>query len=180
MKQRSTTPVSKGITTKGIIFGVIALALVLVPIQYSKDASADDYDAQINAIQNEIDQYQSQAQSLSKKADTLKNKLAVLGKQKSIIQSEIRSSEAKRKKLENEITQTEEKIQNNRDALGVTIADMYLDEGISPLEMLASSDNIGDYVDKQKFRAEIRDNLTGTIDEIEQLKKKLEDKKVGV
>ena len=180
MKQRSTTPVSKGLTTKRIVFGVIALALVLAPTQFTTKASADTYDNQIRAIQREIDEYQSNAQALSKEADTLSNQLSILSNQKSIIQSEINVLEAKRNKLNNDITETEKKIGNNRDALGETIADMYLDDGISPLEMLASSNNIGDYVDKQEFRAEIRDNLTGTIDEIVQLQKKLQGQKVAV
>src|SRR5690606_873907 len=131
-------------------------------------------------IQKQIDQYQAQARQLSEKADTLKNKLAVLAKQKAIIQSQIEASEAKRKKLEQQIVETKEKIANNRDALGETIADMYLSDKISPLEMLASSNSIGDYVDKQEYRAEIRDNLTGTIDEIKQLQAELEEQKIAV
>lgn len=180
MKHRSTTPVSKGLAAKGIVVAVAVLALVVAPMQFSTTVSADKYDEQIRAIQKQIDQYQSQARSLSKKADTLSNKLAVLAKEKAIIQSQIDSSEAKRKKLEQEIVETEQKIQNNRDALGETIADMYLSDSISPLEMLASSDNIGDYVDKQEYRSEIRDNLSGTIEKIKQLKQELEDQKVSV
>lgn len=180
MKQRSTTPVSKGLATKGIVVAVTILALVVAPMQFSTNVSADKYDEQIRAIQKQIDQYQSEARKLSKKADTLSNKVAVLTKQKAIIQSQIDESEAKRKKLEQEIVETEEKIQNNRDALGETIADMYLDDTISPLEMLASSDSIGDYVDKQEYRAEIRDNLSGTIEQIKQLKKELEQQKIAV
>lgn len=180
MKQRSTTPVSKALAAKGIIVAVSVLALVVAPMQFSTSVSADQYDEQLRAIQKQIDQYQSEARKLADKADTLNNKIAMLAKQKSIIQSQIDASEAKRKKLEQQIVETEQKIADNRDALGETIADMYLDDTISPLEMLASSDSIGDYVDKQEYRAEIRDNLTGTIDQIKQLKEKLEEQKVAV
>lgn len=180
MKQRSTTPVSKGLAAKGIIAAVTILALAVAPMQFTTTVSADQYDEQIRAIQKQIDQYQAQARQLSEKADTLQNKLAVLAKQKSIIQSQIDASEAERKKLEQQIVETEQKIADNRDALGETIADMYLSDTISPLEMLASSESIGDYVDKQEYRSEIRDNLTGTIDEIKQLKIKLEEQKVAV
>lgn len=57
---------------------------------------------------------------------------------------------------------------------------MYVDDKITPLEMLASSKNIGDYLDKQEYRSSVRDELTKTIAEIKVLKKDLEVKKADV
>jgi surface antigen len=59
------------------------------------------------------------------------------------------------------------------------MADMYVDDEISPLEMLASSSNIADYIDKQAQRSSVQDSLTSTIDEIKRLKAELEDQKVA-
>lgn len=180
MKHRSTTPVSKGLAAKSVFVAVAALALVVSPMQLSTEVSADKYDAQIRALERQIDRYQAEADRLAERADTLKNKIAILAQEKAVIQAQIDASEAKRKKLERDIIETEQKIENNRDALGKTLAQMYRDDSISPLEMLASSSNIGDYVDKQVYRTQIRDNLYSTIDEIKILKKKLEDQKVAV
>ena len=77
-------------------------------------------------------------------------------------------------KLQNQITTTKGKISNNKDALGIIIADMYVDNNVSPLEMLASSNNIADYVDKSSYQSSISDELQSTISTIKDLKKALE------
>jgi surface antigen len=46
--------------------------------------------------------------------------------------------------------------------------------------MLASSKNIGDYVDQQQYRSSIQDNLSDKIKEINSLKKQLETQKTDV
>ncbi len=51
---------------------------------------------------------------------------------------------------------------------------MYVDDTITPLELLASSNNIGDYVDKQTYREAIQSNITATIKDIDALQKKLQ------
>jgi len=45
-----------------------------------------------------------------------------------------------------QIADTEKKIKDNQDALGETIANLYVDGKISPLEMIASSKNVSDYL----------------------------------
>ena len=101
-------------------------------------------------------------------------------RQKAIIQGQIDLSQAKYNKLQEEIAQTEQQIQTNQDALGQTLANMYIDSTISPLEMLASSKNIGDYIDKQTFRSSIQTQLTDTISHIKDLKASLEQQQTDV
>jgi hypothetical protein len=137
-------------------------------------AYADKYDDQINALQSEIDQYESQAGQLRTKIGSLQDEIAGIDKQKNIIQRQIDLSQAKYNKLQEQIKQTEKAINDNRIALGDTIADLYVDNAISPLEMLASSKNIGDYVDKQTYRSSVQQKLTQTIGKIKDLKADLE------
>lgn len=180
MKQRSTTPVSKGLATRSsLVAGAVMMALT-IPLSFGQRVLADRFDDQINALQQEINGYQAQAAALGAQADTLQNELANLAAQKATIQGQIDLSQAKYDKLVNDIAETEKKIAENKEALGQIIADMYVDGTISPLEMLASSNNIGDYVDQQQYRTSIQDNLSKTIDEINALKKQLEAQKKDV
>ena len=180
MKQRSTTPVSKGLATRsGLVAGAVMMALT-VPLTLGQRVLADRFDDQINALQNEINGYQQQAAALGAQADTLQNELASLAAQKATIQGQIDLSQAKYDKLVNDIKETEKKIADNKEALGQIIADMYVDGSISPLEMLASSNNIGDYVDQQEYRSSIQNSLSDTIDKINALKKQLEQQKKDV
>ena len=46
--------------------------------------------------------------------------------------------------------------------------------------MIASSKNISDYIDKQEYRNSVKDDLKNTIDEINALKKSLDEQKKSV
>ena len=180
MKHLSTTLVSKGLATKSIIVATAVLAAIAIPVQMSQTVFADKYDDQIAAIQRQINSYQGESSRLAQKSDTLERKVAILQNQQNSIQAQLDKSEARYNQLVKDIAANEKKIAENREGLGETLADIYVDDSISPLEMLASSDNIGDYVDKQEYRSSIRDNLTQTIENIKQLKKKLEKQKAEV
>lgn len=147
---------------------------------YQQPASADKYTEKIRALESIISQYQNQAAELNQRANTLQNELDGLTAQKAVIQEQVNLSQAKYDQLIQQIEDTKKKISDNKDALGKILAYMSVDNDISPLEMLASSNNIGDYVDQQSYRSSIQDNLTNTIDQINKLKKQLEDQKVAV
>lgn len=150
------------------------------PVQVSHVAKADEYDERIQAIQNEIDQYQTKAGELQGQADSLQKEVSAITTQKNVIQGQINLKQAEHDKLVANIKTNEQKIVDNQDALGDTIANIYVDDKISPLEMLASSHNISDYVDKQEYRSVVRDQLSTTITQIRLLKQKLESQKKDV
>ncbi len=183
MKQRSATPVSKGLATKSLLVAMAVVSvLTLGPTQLFQAPSvyADEFDDKIAAIQREIDGYTKESGKLAEQANTLKNQLRILGNQKATIQAQIDQSQAKLDKLRHDITQNENKIAKNQDVLGDTLANMYIDDKISPLEMLASSKSIGDYIDKQEYRAAMRDTLVSTISETKKLKAELEKQRTAV
>lgn len=179
--KRSTTPASaRTLATKASLVVVAMLIAVSVPIQISQVVRADQYDDRINAIQKEIDEYQAKAGQLQGQADSLQKEVSALTSQKSIIQGQINLKQAEHDKLAAQIKASQNKIVQNQDVLGDTIANLYVDGKISPLEMLASSNTISEYVDKQEYRSSVRDQLTKTIDQIKQLKRKLETQKKDV
>lgn len=180
MKQRSTTPVSKGLVTKSVLVAAAVMMAVATPMSIMPRVSARDYDAEISALQSQVSEFQARAGELQQKANTLQNQLNRLAAEKAQIQAQIDISQAKYEKLVADIKANEIKIAENKDALGMTIADMYVDDSITPLEMLASSNNIGDYVDKQSYQESISDELQSTIDTIRSLKEQLEKDKAAV
>jgi surface antigen/peptidoglycan hydrolase CwlO-like protein len=182
MKQRSTTPVSNiKQTAKKITLVTVAILLaVTTSFQVAKVVRADDFDQQIAKIQAQIDEYQNQAGKLNSQADSLQKEVDALTAQKNIIQGQINLKQAEHDKLTSQIAQNEKKIVDNQDALGNTIADLYVSSDVSPLEMLASSRSIADYVDKESYRNSVRDTLTHTITDIRNIKKELETQKKDV
>jgi len=180
MKQRSTTPVSRHIIRRVAIATIAGLMVVTVPFSLSPKVSADKYDDQINALQKEINQYQAKAGDLNKQILSLQEEIKGIDDQKNLIQTQIALTEVKLAKLQQDIADTEKRIGDNRTALGTTLADLYIDDAISPLEMLASSHSIADYVDKQEYRNVIRDQLSVSIETIKKLKADLEVQKTDV
>lgn len=171
---------SKKTTTRISLTFMALMIAVSVPIAMVQKVSADEYDDKIAALQRDIDSYNAQAIQLASQARTLQSAVASLRSQAEVIQAQIDISQAKYDKLVAQITDTEEQIKNNQVALGKTIASMYVDDQVTPLEMLASSKNISDYLDKQEYRTSVRTQLTSTITRIKDLKLQLDQQKTDV
>ena len=180
MKQRSTTPVSKSFVAKASLVAAAVLMAVSGPVQMGTVARADKYSDQIEAIEREVQGYDGEAAKLAAQGDSLQKALGVLQNQAATIQAQIDLSQAKYDQLIAQIAETEQKIKDNQDGLGEVLADLYVDDEISPLEMLASSNNISEYLDKQEYRNSVRDNMTQKINLIKKLKADLNRQKVDV
>lgn len=176
MNIRSTTPVLKRFATSSL---VVASAVSLV-IGSTGPVFADRFDDQIRSLEGQISSYQKQAAKLREEANGLQAAIAGLQAQQDAIQAQIDLSQAKHDQLEQQIKNTQDKIEKNQITLSSTLADMYVSGDVSPIEMLASSKNIGDYLDQQEYRSSIRDKIDQTIKEIKKLKSSLEKKKTEV
>ncbi|MBM3210263.1 CHAP domain-containing protein [Candidatus Saccharibacteria bacterium] len=180
MKQRSTTPVSASLFNKASLVAAAVLMAGSAPIALGSVAVARDYDAEIRARAQEASNYSGEAGRLGEVASTLEAALSQLRSQAESIQAAINESQTKHATLVTNIQTNEKKIVQNREALGTLLADMYVDDQISPLEMLASSNSIGDYLDKQEYRNAVQNSLSTTIAEINTLQRQLEDDKKNV
>ena len=138
---------------------------------------ARDYEAEIKAKEQEASKYNSEASRLGEMADNLQSELDKINNQITAIQGQIVDSQKKIDNLNAQIKRNEILIKQRRKAMGQVLADMHVDDQISPLEMLASSNSIGDYIDKQEQRSSLRTSLNGKIKEIKALQKKLEENK---
>ena len=182
MKRLSTTPAQniKNTAKRITIVAVAVLLAATAPFQMARIVKADDYDQKIAQIQAQIDQYQAQVSKLAGQAESLQRELDGISAQKNIIQAQVDLKQAEHDKLVAEIAANEKKIADNQDALGVTLADLYVSSDVTPLEMLASSKSISDYVDKESYRNSVKDSLTSTITSIRKLKAQLETQKKDV
>lgn len=181
-KLRTTTPASISQKAKKsfLVLSALVVAGAGVWAMQPTPASADQYDDKIRALQADMNRYQAEANRLNAEGVTLANTLAQLTNQKNAIQAQVDTNQAQHDKLIIEIAETEQKIKDNQDALGTTIADLYVDDSISPVEMLASSQNIGDFLDKQEYRNSVKDELGSTIKTVKALKEELTTKQADV
>jgi surface antigen len=162
-------------SSKKVAVGVCAAAILVAgPIQFTQTAYADRYDDQIRAIQQQMAPLQQKANELNGKANTIQAAVDAFTAEKNAIQAQIDLSQAKYDKLTHDIEVNKQKLAKSQDALATTVADLYVDDSISPLEMLASSKNVSDYMDKQEFRTAVSERLDEVIASIKKLKAQLE------
>lgn len=174
MNRQQTNNTKKQLLTRISLIALAALLGVGVLFGTQPVAKADRFDDQINAIEQEIGQFQAEASRLRAEGDSLQNAVNALTAQKTAIQKQIDLAQVRYDKLLVDIKNTEERIARSQAVLGDTVADLYIDSSVTPIELLASSGSIGDFIDKQEYRTSVGDQLQKAIDEIRKLRTQLE------
>ena len=182
VNHRSVTGSWFGIVGKITLFAVVGLMLwgAVAAIMPPRPAVAGYYEERIAKLQAEINNYNRRARELAEQADSLSNAIALLKNQQDALQAEINLNKAKIDELSSEIAANEAKLAEQSTILGDTLVDMHLDKRTTPLEILASSKNLSDYVDKQAQQATVKEQITLSIHRINELKKKLQEEKIEV
>lgn len=143
----------------GLVAYIFAIAIGI--------ANADQYSGQISQLQTQNNQIKQQNQALITEAASYQAAISNLAAQISTLQAQIQANQAKQVELQAEI-------EHQRDVLGQNIKAMYLEGQISTFEVLASSNNLSEAVDKEQYRNEVQDKITTTLETIKQLQKQLE------
>lgn len=155
---------------------VIVVAGILAPVA----AYADQFEERIKALEQQRAQNQGMSSVLGQQAQGVQGEIDVLGGQIAAIQSQIDINTARQNELTQQIEAAQKKLDEQKGLLSANIRSMYIEGDITPLEMIASSKNLGDFVDKQEYRDRIKDNISSTMDEIERLKIQLDAQKKEV
>lgn len=156
---------------------VAVLFAMLLPISVTHVANADTYDEQIKALQNEVNNYQTQAAQSRAQADSLQNQINALQAEANALQTQIDLNNAKLAQINQQIVDTEKKIAEQKEFLGDNLVSLYLDSSVTPLEALASSKSISDFIDKQEYRETIRQELQNAIATVKKLREDLDAQK---
>jgi surface antigen/phage shock protein A len=143
-------------------------------------AHADQYDQQIRQLQAKNSNLSAQSQALASQAVTFETTIANLRNQISSLETQIQINETRRQQLVVQIAETQAKLTEQKRILGENIRAMYLEGQISTFEILASSNDLGEFVDKEQYRNEVKDKIKSIVDEINALKKQLDTKKAEV
>jgi surface antigen len=149
------------------------LLALLMAISPALTVYADNFDDQINALQQQVGAFQEQAGQLRAQADNLQAQIGAIDTQKRAIETQISANELKREQLNQQIQETSDRIATQKDGLGKNLRSMYVESDISPLEMVASSKSISDFIDKQEYRNKIRDAIQDSLKQIKDLQAKL-------
>lgn len=171
MKQRSTTPVSKAWRACTLAFFVMFAVAVLtgMSVQTSNAETNFDRQARIDELTKKIDEQVASTRTLNQQGSDLQSQIDALKRERDYLQQQMEKTHHRQAELVQEMAETEVRIAQQKDLLGQMMADSYIEETITPIEMLASSNSIGDYIDQATFRTAVQDKLNNSISEVKRL-----------
>jgi surface antigen len=158
---------------------ISAAALIFAAI-FAPIAAGLTYQQKIDILQKRNSNNESARSDLQANAETLQQRVNSLRAEINAVESQIADSERKREALLQEIKQVKIRLAREKKLLGSNIKAMYIDNDMSTIEMLASSKNLSEYLDRDQYRISVQDKITKAMERIEVLKNRLNKQKIAV
>jgi len=177
IKQKYANKIPEKVTR--LVLLVIAVTLTL-SVAILPKVYADQFDEQIKALQQQNAQSQAIANQLQAQANSYQEVINNIQAQINVLQAQININKERQSDLQKQIDVAEAELAKQRNILGQNIKAMYLEGQISTLEMLASSKDLSEFVDKEQYRNSVKDKIKASVDRITELKHKLRAQKEEV
>lgn len=160
------------VKTKSIVY-LALVAVLLVP----SIALADTFDQQISELNKQIDSNQQNVNQKRGEADTLKNKLAIIDGQITAAQAELNKTRVEAAQTQDSINKNNIALEKQKGILRENLQTIYKQGEVTPIELLASSKNLSDFVAQREYLDAIKDKVDQNLNQINKIKKELNDKK---
>jgi peptidoglycan hydrolase CwlO-like protein len=154
--------------------------LLVVGGSFVPNVNADSFDEQIKALNQQNAQTQSSVSQLQVQASSYQDVINQLQAQISQIQQQIAQSQSQQASLQQQIDANQKELDNQKTILAVDIKASYVDGQPSTIEMLASSKNLSDFVDKEEYRNSVQNKIQTTLAKITTLQNQVKEQKVKV
>ena len=151
-----------------IIVAVLCVGFVSFPL-----VNADRYQEQIDNLRSQNSEAEKKVDELEVQASTLEGVIAELQGRINGLEQQIRKNQAVSDDLKQQIVVAEAELAKQKDLLGQNIKAMYMEGQISTIEMLATSKDLSQFVDKQQYREVVESRIKAQVDKITDLKLQL-------
>lgn len=141
---------------------------------------ANSLEDQIRVLQEENRNNRSAVASLMDTAASYQDAIDKLQSQIDQLQTQINEQESQKVELERQIEIQQEELGKQKLVLGENIKAMYVDDNMSTIEMLATSKDLGEFVDKETYRNAVQRKIQETMAKITALQNELNAKKQQV
>lgn len=168
----ATVTARTNISTQYVVAGLVAA--VVVAGGATSVVYANRYNEQINSLKSQNATSKSKQQDLEVRAGSLAETINGLQAEISTIESQIRENRAKDTSIKQEITVAEADLVKEKNTLAENIKQVYVDNEMSTLEMLATSKDLGDYIDKSQYRTSVQAKINASVARINGLKEQLQ------
>lgn len=161
-----------------LLFGVPVV--MLITSLSAPAASAASFDQQISSLKQNSSQTEQKKQQLGAEAVTLSSTIAALQAEITALEEQIDKTKNKADSIKADIAKAEAELARQRNLLGLNVREMYTDQDITTLEMLASSQNFSHFVDREQYRSSLQEKIDQTTKGIEKLMRQLDEEKQTV
>ncbi|NLA42674.1 CHAP domain-containing protein [Candidatus Saccharibacteria bacterium] len=165
-------------------FMLLAIAIIVfvgIVTSTGRFVFADErYDDQIHAAKEDADMQARQADELSRMADNYQAELVQLQNQSRQIQESLEKSQRQHASLSEEVRLIEKKLSKSQNLLSDIIVDIQIESEITPLEMIASSKTMSEYIDRQAHQTAMLHSLDKEVVKIIKVKRQLKERQAEV
>ncbi len=137
----------------------------------------NEINAKISGLRTKINSYEEQASALAQEAHSIQTEINSLRVKQNSLRAQIELKQAEREQLEAQIETITNRINDNSETVGYTIAELYYNDEYSLIERMASSESFSSFIDEEMRISSISDTLSSVIEENRNLKSDLETKK---
>ncbi len=153
-----------------LIIGAVLMSTIFA----SGFVKADQFDEQIQALQQDNAAKRQASNQLAAQASSYQDQVDRLSSQINSIRQTILDYQHQSDDIQKQIEADQIELDHQKQVLGTNIKTMYLEGEISTLEILASSKDLSEFVDKQQYRNSVQSKVKATVDKIAELKTQLE------
>lgn len=161
-----------------ILAGVLLFGATLMP--QASQVEADDISDEIAALQAENQRFSDEISDLESVATSYEDAISKLQSEINYLQGKIDHNLAQQHKLKQQIKKAQIELNKQRKFLGEYIKAMYVDNTMSTIEMLATSKDLSDFVDKEAYRNAAQRQVQETLKKVTKLQSELKVKKERV
>jgi peptidoglycan DL-endopeptidase CwlO len=141
---------------------------------------ATSIEDQIKALEQENAQNKNTLSQLKDQAVSYQDAISRLQGQINILQGQINNNLAQQADLQAKIEESQRELARQKSVLGENIRVMYVEGRITTIEMLATSKNLSDFVDKEEYRTAVENNIQETLKRITVLQNQMKEQKLQI
>ncbi len=158
----------------GTLVLIVALVGATTYSAFTGLAVADSFDQQIQQLQAQNGSASADAAQEGAQAASYQDQVDQLDAQINGLQQSIVTTQQKSDDLQQQINDNQAKLDHEKQVLGENIKQMYLEGQVSTLEILASSNNLSDFVNKEVDRSIVQDKVKTSVNSIQTIKVQLQ------
>lgn len=162
------------------VMSIFGLSLFTPPLTLAQSQQIQQLQQEINQVQQDSQSKREMQGLLGIEASSLIDAINKLQAQIDASQARINQLQGDINVLNQQIAAAEAELARQKELLRINIRAMYLESDISTFEMLMSSRDLSEFVDREQYRISVKNKIKSTLDTINQLKQDLDTKRKTV